>query len=936
MKHRYILTTLVLGLFPISLFAQTGNFNLNEKIPVDKNIIKGQLDNGFTYYIKANKRPENRAEFTLVVNTGSVYEDEDQQGLAHFCEHMAFNGTKNFPKNELVNYLESIGMKFGPEVNAYTSFDQTVYGIKLPTNREGLIDTGLIILADWAHNVSYDPEEIDKERGVIHEEWRLGRGADERMMQKYLPVILYKSKYAERLPIGKIEIIDNFKHESLLRFYKDWYRPDLMGIIAVGDFDPITIENKIRKIFSNIPKPQNVKKQEIYEIPEHKELLTCVASDKEAQYSTIQIYYKLPLFIENTIADYRKSIVHKLFNEMINNRLNELRQKENPPFTYGYSAYSNFIGPKNAYMSIAIAANDKILIALQTLLEENERIKRFGFTQTELDRTKKALFKEIENTYNERNKIESENFVAEYVRNFGIYKEPIPGIEFEYEMYKKFLPEITLEEVNKLSTEWITEDNQVIIITGPDKENIILPTEKEIRDIVKKVNDSEISPYVDKISNLPLISKLPPAGKIQKSKKNKTLDYIEWTLSNGTKVILKPTNFKDNEILLTAFSNGGYSLYTQKDDISSAIAASVFKESGLGPFDKIELDKKLSDKTITIEPYINELEEGFEASCASSDIETLLQIIHLYFIQPRLSKEAFNSFINKKKAEYENLSASPEATWRDTIKCVKSQYHPRRRPWNSNIFDEADYKRIDKIFRERFADPNNFTFIIVGNFAPNNIKPLIEKYIGSLQPLNRNETWKDLEIRPPTKNIDKTVFKGHENKSYVYISFFGSFDYTDENIVELEILTSILDTKLLETIREDKSETYSITAYPNVKRYPVPLYDIAIMFGCAPENVENITETIMQEIEILKTKGPSQNDLNKAKEKKLREHEIKIKENKFWIEELKNIYQNITNENNYTNFEKYVKNISAEQIKQAAVKYFNTNIRVVLKPEAKN
>jgi len=923
-------------LLPMLLISQTDQFNTDKLLPVDPNVKIGKLDNGLTYYIRANQRPANRAELTLIVNAGSVLEDEDQLGLAHFCEHMAFNGTKNFEKNELVNYLESIGMKFGPEVNAYTAFDQTVYGIKVPLDKTGFLDTGLLILSDWAYNISFDADEIEKERGVIHEEWRIGRGADERMMRKYLPLIFYKSRYADRLPIGDIDIIDNFKHESLIRFYKDWYRPDLMAVVVVGDIDPALVEHKIKSIFSVIPPKAQPREKKIFEIPDHSEKLVLVATDKEAKYSIVQLYYKHPLFVQKTIGDYRQSILHKLFNGMINKRLDELRQLENPPFLFGYSAYSTFLGPKDVYMSVAMTPNNGTVDGLKTLMQENERVKRFGFTASELEREKKALLKEIETVYNERSKQESENYVAEYTRNFGMSNEPIPGIEFEFELYKNFIPGISIDEINALASQWITDDNQVIIITGPEKEDAVYPTENEVKEIALSIKNMKIEPYVDRVSDLPLISKTPQQGKVSKTKNFKELDYTEWILSNGAKVVLKQTDFKDNQILFSAFSVGGTSLYDQKDDISSSVAAEVIQASGLSAFDKIELDKKISDKVVSIRPYISELEEGFEGQCAPEDIETMLQMLYLYFTQPRLSKDAFSSFMSKKKAEYENNSVSPEAVWSDTIRVTKAQYNQRRRPWTSEILEEADYKRIDKIFRERFADPNNFIFFFVGNFDIKKIRPLVETYIGGLPVLNRNEKWKDLGIRPPSANIDKTVYKGAENKSYVYINYSGSFDFNLRNKLEFEALCSILSTRLLEVVREEKSGTYSIGAYPSVKKFPVPLYDVNISFGCAPENVEMLTNLVNQEIEKLKKEGPSDIDLHKAKEKKIREREIKIKENNFWLSELKSIHAGTSDEASVKQHDKVVNSITKTDIQNAALKYFNNSIRVVLKPEDNN
>lgn len=916
-----------------AIFAQ--GLELTDKLPTDPKVLTGTLENGMKYYIRSNATPEKRAEFTLVVNAGSVLEDDDQQGLAHFNEHMAFNGTKNFPKHELINYLESIGMKFGPEVNAYTSFDETVYGIKVPTDNPEFVDKGLLVLFDWASQVSLETEEIDAERGIIHEEWRMGQGAMDRMQRKFLAVVFHKSLYAERLPIGLMDVVDNCDPDALRRFYKDWYRPDLMAVVIVGDFDAKEMEQKVIELFSKIEKHPAPRERFYADIPDHDETLVCVASDPESPISMVQMFYKHPLKPKTTVADYREDIVGMLVSSMISNRLAELTLLENPPFAQGYAGYSEFIGPKSMFISLGVVQNNDIKATIDALVTENQRMKQHGFTQTELEREKATLLKQIEKMYNERDKQKSESYVREYQSNYLPPHNPYPGIEYEYELFKKYLPGITLDEVNKFGESMIIDKNLVIVVLTPEKEGVVIPTEDEVLKIYNDATAQKVDAYVDKVSDKPLISSLPPTGKVAKKTTNKELDYETWTFKNGVTVILKTTDFKDDEILFEAKSVGGYSLYDQKDDISSKYAASIALESGLGDFDKAELQKFMSGKSVRFQPYISEISEGFTGSCSVNDFETLLQMIHVSFTKPRISESAFKSYVNKEKGMTENEMLDPQSAWSDTLRWTIANHHPRRRPVTPEILDEADYKRVKYIYNQRFSDPGNFTFYFVGNIDKKQAKVLLEKYLGSLPIVTKNETFVDLGIRPPKGVIEKTVRKGKDAKCIEVIYFNGDFDYNAKNCLELDAICKILSTRLLEDIREKESGVYSIGAYPTSFKTTYEGYSVTISFSCDPEREEELKTKTFEIINSLKVDGITDTDIQKVIEKEKREFETNVKENSYWKRLLVDINENKITPDDYLNYNALIGTISIETMKAAANKYFDMNnyIKVNLLPE---
>ena len=919
--------------FSIFSFAQQ-NINLNEQIPIDPKVIHGKLDNGLSYYIRANKKPEKRASLRLVVNAGSILEDNNQQGLAHFVEHMGFNGTKNFKKHELIDYLESIGMKFGPEVNAYTGFDQTVYLIEVPTDSEQVVEKGVQILQEWAHNVSFEDDEIDKERGVIEEEWRLGRGAWARIRDKQFPILFKNSQYAVRLPIGKINIIKNFKHNVLRKFYYDWYRPDLMAVVAVGDFDPKWMENIIKKHFSKISSPKNERARKVFPVPDNKKTLYAIAADPEMPYTSVSIYYKLPVKEEKTLKDYRESLIDNLYNSMMNERLNEIAQKPNPPFIMARSAKGRFIRSKEIYYIGGMVKNSGAAKGLEAMIREAERVKQFGFTQTELNRAKENMIRNYEKAFNERNKTESSRLIQKYVDNY-LNGDPIPGIEYEYSMAEKLLPDISLNEIDGLAAKYITGENRVIMVGAPEKKGVEVPTESELKAVINKVENEKLTAYEDKTSNLPLVEKVPEGSKIVSETENTEMNYTEWKLANGVKVILKPTDFKNDEVLFRAFSPGGNSLIPNKDFIPAVTASALIDLSGVGKFDLITLQKMLSGKIVNVTPYVGELSEGLNGSASPKDLKTMFQLIYLYFTAPRIDSSAYEVYQSRIKDMLVNKSLSPENAFQDTITVTLAQYNLRRKPWTEDIVNKMDLKKSFEIYKNRFADASDFTFVFVGNFSEDKIKPLVETYLGSLPSINRNENWKNLEINPPVGVISKEVKKGIAPKSMVNITFTGPYKWGYQNNYDLQSMKDVLDIKLRENIREEKGGTYGVWVQATGQKYPDQEYNISLTFGCSPKRVNELVKAVFQTIDSLKNIPVGDIYLTKVKETQRRQKEVELKENNYW---LNTIYRYNFYNMDFSEFNKEderINNFSKEDIMKTAKKYFNMKnyVKVVLYPK---
>ncbi len=907
---------------------------LDDSLSLDHDIIYGKLDNGLTYYIKVNKRPENRAELRLAVNAGSVLEDDDQQGLAHLGEHMAFNGTKHFEKQALVKYLESTGTRFGPDLNAYTSFDEVVYMLQVPTDSIELVTTGLQILEDWAHNVSYDNEEIDKERNVVIEEWRLGRGANARMRDKQFPIIFKGSQYADRLPIGKKEVVESSDYETVKRFYRDWYRPDLLAVIAVGDFDPVWMEGLIKEHFSRLPRAESPRERTVFAVPEHDETLFAIATDPEATNSQVTVYYKHPLTKTATVADYRRDIVQALYNGMINQRLHELTLQADPPITYGYSAKGSFVRSTDVYVLSAGVQDGGVERGLATLLAEAERVKRYGFTESELERQKKETLRRFERMYNERDKTESRQLASEYIRNF-LSDEPAPGIAYEYGLYQQYVPTITLDEINALAGKWIRDKSRVVAVNSPEKPDLPVPTKDDLLAVFADVRQQEILPYQDATTDRALIENPPTASAVVSEEYLEPIGVTKWTLGNGIKVILKPTDFKNDEVRFNGFSSGGTSLIPDEDYIPAMTASMVIQEGGIGDFNQIELQKMLAGQVVRVSPWISDLEEGFSGEGSPKDLETIFQLIYLYATEPRLDETTYEAWRSRITAYLENRRSNPELVFRDTVQVTMAQHHPREQPLSLATLDAMDLNKSFDFYRDRFADADDFTFVFVGNFDLEKIKPLVETYLGGLPVTDREETWRDVGIDPPTGIIDKTVKKGLEPKGRVQFIFSGDFDWTPQNRYDLESMTSAFRIKLREVLREDLGGTYGVRVSARPSHYPNGEYQLSIAFGCDPARIDELSATVMTQVDSLREFGLPDEYVQKVQEIQRRTREKDLKENRFWLTLLTSRARHGEDPLDVLKFDETVAGLNAETIKNTARRYFNLGnyVKVVLLPE---
>jgi len=913
---------------------QPDKYPLDAKIPVDSKITVGELANGLRYYIRENREPKDRAELRLVVDAGSVLEDEDQRGLAHMVEHMAFNGSKHFARQKLVDFMESIGMHFGPDLNAYTGFDETVYMLKIPTDSPEIIRTALLILEDWAHNLTFDEKAIEKERGVITEEWRLGQGAEARMRDKQFPVLFRGSRYAERQPIGKKEIIETFKPETLKRFYRTWYRPDLMAVIAVGDFDRARMEELVKKQLSGIPRDPGAPPRPVYPVPDHDGTLFAIATDKEASRSTVAVYHLLPLRDQSTVGAYRQRTVEILFNAMLNNRLDEIAQKPDPPFIGAGASEQRFVASKEVFALSALVPEGGIARGLRALYTEGERVARFGFTETEFERQKKDIMRFYDRALAQKDAEDSGEFADEFTRAF-LEGEPVPGIEYEQKLQSYFMPGITLAEVNRLAGEWMTERNRVVMVNAPDKPGVKVPDAAELQAALDGVKHEEIAPYVDTVSQAPLMAQLPEPGEVVSTRTVEAAGITEWKLANGVRVVLKPTNFKEDEILLRATSPGGISLATDENLVPANTADDVVSSGGVDGFSAVELQKKLAGKAVSLTPTIGELEEGFTGSASPQDEEILFQMIYLMFTEPRPDPAVFESIKAQLKAVLENRAKNPEVVFSDTVRRTMQRDQPRFRPMTVDDIGRMDLAKSLAFYKDRFADASDFTFIFVGNLDLEKIRPLACRYLGSLPSLNRKETWKDWRVPPPDGVVKRKVVKGLEPKSLEAIVFSGGFCDSAANRLALRAAAQVLETRLRKTLREKLGETYEVSVEPYASEIPRQEYRLMIDLGADPRRIDGMTKVIFGEVKKLKDKGPTDRELADVRTAEARDYETNVRENGWWLDELAERYRLGQDPAEALKFPETLAGLSKKEVQDAARIYLNTKryVQVTLYPE---
>ena len=938
--HAHVLLGLVL-ILPSGAVAAQGTqplstTELTSKLAFDPLVRVGTLDNGLKYYIRANAYPAKRAELRLAVNAGSVLESPDQIGLAHMTEHMAFNGTAHFPKNDLVHYLQSIGTRFGADVNAYTSFDETVYMLSIPTDTGKFIQKGIEILSDWAHSQLFDSAEVEAERGVVIEEWRLRRGAGARMQDVQFPILLKGSRYADRLPIGNPDYLRSFPQAALRRFYQEWYRPEMMAVVAVGDFDVAAIEQQIKDQFGKIPKSPTPVKRPTYPVPPHDATYVTIATDREAPNSSFTIYNVLPPRDQSTLGAFRERYVQRLGMDMLNDRLQEVAQKPNPPFAFAGASRGYFIRAADAFTMSAGVKEGGVQAGVEAALTEGERAARFGFTQTELDRAKLNRERGQEATYAERDKQPSAARADEILRNF-LNGEDVLGTDGEYLLYKRITPGITLAEVNQAMKDLLSDKNRVLLVNAPDKASTTLPTEAQLLAAFTSVKGLALEPYKDVISTEPLLAKIPAPVAIVSTRTIPQIGVTEWTLANGVKVVLKPTDYVADQIVLTSYSPGGSSLVPDSNYVSAMLASTAVSAGGVGNLSPAELRKLLTGKIASANASIGGRAEGISGTASPKDVETMFQLVYLRFTAPRKDSTGFAAFRQSMQAMLANNAATPQSAFSDTLTATLTQHAFRARPLSPALLNEVKYDQAFKIYQDRFADASDFTFFLVGNFTLDSIKPLVQRYLGGLPSINRKEVAKDDGIRPPKGVIEKTVRRGVEPQSQTVIAFTAPYEYSAQEQLALSTLGQILSNRLIDKLREQLGGTYSVNAAASGSREEMKLATVVFQFGSAPERADELTKAIFAEIQSIKDNGPTAADLEKVREAQLRARETAVRTNGFWAGQLSNDWQYGDDPLLVLNYTTMVSALTTDAIRDAARKYIKNDnyIRVTLLPEVK-
>lgn len=910
-----------------------------QPLPIDPLVRYGKLANGLTYYIRHNGQTKERADFYIAQRVGSIQEDDSQAGLAHFLEHMAFNGTANFPGKAMINYLESIGVRFGENLNAYTGFDETVYMIKdVPVTRQGVVDSCMLILYDWSNGISLEEKEIDKERSVIHEEWRTRGDAQMRLWEQQLPIMYAGSKYADRLPIGKMNVVDNFAYDELRNYYKKWYRPDLQAIIIVGDVNAEKIETDLKKLFGAIPNPVNPSKRESYEVPDNEIPIVSIAKDKEASRIILFLYFKHSVFPEDlkaTPMGLVENYITRVCGIMMNDRFNEMIQKPNTPFIYASGSDGNFMvaKTKDAWTVAAIAKEGEIDNALASMARETERIKQFGFTASEYERARINVLKGYESTYNEREKRSNQQYVQEYVNHFtdGGY---IPGIDVEYNLINQIAPTIPVEEINRYINQIITDKNIVIALTGPDKKEIIYPTKEELLNTFMQAQKEEISAYEEKISNEPLVSNLPKPGKITSIKDDQKFGSTTVTLSNGIKVVLKKTTFKADEIILIATAPGGSILFGSKDIDNLKIFNDVTEVGGLGNFSSTDLTKMLAGKKLSSSFSLGLNERNIRSFSSPKDLETLFQLIYLQFTAPRIDNEAYESYVGRMKAQLQNLELNPMVAFSDTVSAVLHNNEPRFQRIQIKDFENINYEQIMQMYKTCFTGAGDFVFSLVGNIDLDSIKPYLEQYLAvlpkqSTMPKQAYPVNLGLRKGDYTTEFEKAM---ETPKAAVVNIWSGTMSYNLENSIQMRILKQILDIVYIEKVREDEGGTYGVSVYGAISYFPSGQTVLQTYFDTDPTKQKKLNQIIKDELIRISKEGPSLVAFNKTKENLAKKHAEDLQQNNYWLNVLNSyFYRNIDIESDY---DSTLKNITPDDIKLFTEKIIEqgNQIEIVMEP----
>lgn len=914
------------GLKPASHYDRQDTLAYDMKLPFDDGVLHGKLANGFEYYIRRNVEPKDRVVMYLATKVGSILETDEEQGLAHFMEHMNFNGTKNFPKNELVSYLQSVGVRFGSDLNAFTGFDQTVYQLPIPSDDPELVKTGLQVLRDWAQDALLEEEEIDKERGVVIEELVGSKGAQQRMRDQYFPTLLNHSLYADRLPIGKREIIEKFDYQTLRDFHQKWYRPDLQALIVVGDINVANIENQIKEMFGDLSTPENKPERKEYDIPLLGRNQFIAVTDPEMTATVVQIYTKHPEKEVKTVGDFKYSLTRSLFNQLASARFSELTRQSNPPFIQGGASIGGFLNGLDVLTLFVLAKPGEIEGGVTAVVTEIERIKQHGFSEAELARGVSSFEARLETRYNERDKRTSESYVNSYMSHF-LEEEASLSDEDSYLISKQLLSKITLEEVNALAESYYTGENRDVIIQAPEKDKESLPTEEDVNSWFAAIAATEIAPYEDDTASEPILAQAPVAGTIVSRAENEALGTVELMLSNGVKVVLKPTDFKNDEISIRGVSTGGTSQYGDEDYLSASFATSLINSSGLGAYNATQFNKFKTGKNLAVTPFIGEQTQGFSARSGKKDLNTAFELIYLYYTAPRTDQEAFEGLIARNKAALANRVNDPNAAFSDTINQTLYGDNIRRNSLTVEKLGLIDPVRAFEIYQDRFADASGLVVTIVGSFTEEEISPLLTQYLASLPALDRNEQMVDLGLYPAEVGTSKKVYKDKEQKANVRLVYYGEYAYSQEENLLLDALESVLSIKLIERLREDESGVYGVSARSSYSKFPRERYTFGVYFGTSPDKVEPLRASALNEIEKVKSVGPLQEDIDKFVIEQKRQLEVRLKENGFWLGHLSGSYEENEDPSYILAYLDDLGKVTVEKVKEVANKYLKDERR---------
>jgi zinc protease len=939
MAKKFFLLLIFLPL-SLNLWAQENNnqlsFDLKDKIPVDKAVTIGKLSNGLTYYIHPNKNPEKFAQIKLIVKAGSIQEDDDQLGLAHFLAHISLAGTKNFSRQQLVNFFNSTGIKFGPEVTAAASFEGTIYSLPIPTDSPNVVQKSLDILKDWAVNISFDKEAIDKERSVVIEEMNSGLDINTQIFQKQVPYLFKNSRYADRITFGKKKILESFTPETLKRFYSDWYRPDLMAIIVVGDVDKNQVEKLIKDKFADLENPINSRPFLEYLIPEHKDTLISILAEKDIPVATLLIHHEFHSKPDVSLQDMRDKIPATLFALMFNQRMTELKLKQDFPMTNGSVSQGIFVANNSIFTLEALGVKENRYIeAIDYILTAYEKAKRFGFSEKELLRAKSSLIRSLQFEAIEKNSYESSLLAAKYTRNFFL-QEPIPGADYEFEFNHKFLQTVTRNEVNNLISSLLKDNNLVVTLSMPAKSELKVPTEKEILTIMRGIKAKEIIEYDEELAKRPLLEKEPTAGSIKLERQIKEIGATEWTLSNGAKVVFKPTDFKLDEILMFASSPGGTSLVNQPDYNVVRSAASIIENSGVGTFSRIDLKKYLVNKHVFVTPYIDDSFEGLRGNCSPFDLETMMKLTHLYFTSPRKDEAAFKDFKSKQEIALANQNSLLQNVFQDSVNALLYNHNPRKAAINKNILQQMDLDKSISFYRERFANAGDFTFFFVGTITINEFKSYIEKYIASLPFRSKKENWKDNNISY-TQGIEKNVVGTSNSKSIVQLIYTSKFKYSLQNCLELNALQKLLSNKLQQVLANAGEANSGLAIEISPEHFPKEKVRASIKLSCATEKIDVLTKILNTQLDSIKQFGMRKKDTELAQTSLLKEMESNIKQNNYWLQLISSAYINGYDPKMIIQMDSLVKKLSPDTMQKWIKEIFRKNnyIRVTLLSETK-